>query len=212
MIKGIEFDEKNITKLFYDVASIEIGDNVEFSFEKAEQIREDHEYGGIRISAIANYFSLKLAIKFDFSTGDIVTPEPITYSYKPLLDDVTIVIKTYNPETILAEKIQTILWRGTATTRMRDYYDVWLFAKIYKESINTELFYKALINTARNRDSLNVLDDWTEKLNRFVVDENLIDQWERFKNKKEYTEDIDFADVFSEIKKLMKYFDKYKGT
>ncbi len=138
-IVGIDFEENEIKKLILDIINIELDDSVKIIFEKIENIKEDSEYGGFKVKLIGKMSNLEIPFHIDISTGDVITPKAIEYSYKKIFEDEYIQIYTYNQETIIAEKLQTILSRKIANSRMKDYYDLYFFANFKWQEINIDI-------------------------------------------------------------------------
>ena len=113
-ITGMNFNEDAIRILVNEIANIDLYDNISFTVDKEKVIREDNEYGGFSYKIIGQFFNIIVPFFIDISTGDIITPRAIEYQYKTLLEDEYIELYTYNYETIIAEKLQTILTRSTA--------------------------------------------------------------------------------------------------
>ena len=140
-VRSLTLSKENATEIVKDIISVEISDGVQFRITKVTDIMEEHDYPGIRIMLEATLDHLRQAIKVDISTGDIITPEAVEYSYPLMLEDRAISLWTYNFETLLAEKLETIMARGTANTRMRDFYDIHIIS--HQETIDSEILRKA---------------------------------------------------------------------
>ena len=158
-------------------------------------IRADDEYGGNKYHIVGKLENLKVALEIDISTGDEITPKELNYEYISLFEDKKIQIDTYNIETILAEKIQTILVRGKYNTRMKDYYDIYFFLTKLKNEINKDIFKKALNNTIVQRDSLDYLRDYKIILDDILQNDRMNLNWNSYKNKTKYAENIEFNEI-----------------
>ena len=130
-IKGLPVTEEHLLDMFTDICNIEIDDNVTFTFKSISSIRAKDEYSGYRISLTANYPPMSVPLKLDITTGDKITPREITYDFKLLLEDRTIQILSYNLETVMSEKIETVITRGDQNTRPRDFYDIYILHKLH---------------------------------------------------------------------------------
>ena len=129
-IKGWAVNEESVKKMFMDICNIELKDDVMFEFKKIGEIREGDEYTGYRVSLVANYPPMAVPLKLDITTGDKITPKEIEYKFKLLLEEREISVLAYNLETIMAEKLETIISRGDQNTRPRDFYDVYILSKL----------------------------------------------------------------------------------
>ncbi len=164
---------------------------------------DNMEYPGIRIHLNANLENLVIPIKIDISTGDMITPSEIKYEYPLLLENRTIQLWSYNLETILAEKIQTILSRGILNTRMRDFYDVTILFDYYKESINYVNLASAFEKTCNKRGTYSLLDKANEILDELNLDSSLQNLWRNYCKKYQYAKHIAFSTNISIIYNLI---------
>ena len=135
-IRNFDLTKEETTRIINEIKDISLDDHIEFILNDVSDIMDNMEYPGIRIHMVAELENLIVPIKIDISTGDVITPREIRYEYPLLLEDKSIQLWSYNLETILAEKIQTILSRGLLNTRMRDFYDVTTLFDCYNDSIN----------------------------------------------------------------------------
>lgn len=152
-IKGIDVSQENMLEILNEILSIDINDKVKFDVVNITDIRADDEYGGNKYHIVGKLENLKVALEIDISTGDEITPNELNFEYISIFENKKIYIDTYNIETILAEKIETILRRGKYNTRMKDYYDVYFFLMKLRNDIDLEIFKQALNNTLRKREA-----------------------------------------------------------
>ena len=174
-----------------------------------ENIRDESEYPGIRVSIEAILDKTRQVMKVDITAGDKITPQAVEYSFRLLFENRSISILAYNLETVLAEKLETILSRSTANTRMRDYYDVYILTKLRTQNIDWSIFFQAFRNTAEKRGSYSHLlktgDDIIEEIERSQV---LADLWSRYQQKNSYADDLIWRQVIESVKMLyIKVFD-----
>jgi predicted nucleotidyltransferase component of viral defense system len=192
---GFQFSEEELQRRIKEICGIDASDGATFEFVSMNPIRDEDEYGGYRVKLRVIYGSMITPIYLDISTGDAITPAALTSEYKPLLGENPIKLKTYNIETILAEKLHTILERGLANTRMRDFYDVYAFAKLRADDINFAVLTEALGRTDEARGGLNVLEVWRQKLTDIESSERMLDLWKRFAGKTPYAVGLTFNTV-----------------
>ena len=159
-IKDWPVNEESIKKMFFDICNTDLHDNITFELKKICEIREGDKYTGYRVSISANYPPMAVPLKLDITTGDKVTPEAIRYGYKLLLEDKEISVLAYNLETIMAEKLESIVSRGDQNTRLRDYYDVYILMKLQYKNIEPEYLKAALDATSKKRGTSEVLRDY----------------------------------------------------
>ena len=194
-VKGIDVSEEKMVQVLNEILSMDINDGVKFEVVDVTDIRADDEYGGNKYHIVGKLENLKVALEIDISTGDEITPKELNYEYISLFEDKKIHIDTYNIETILAEKIQTILVRGKYNTRMKDYYDIYFFLTKLKNEINQEIFKKTLDNTITQRDSLDYLRDYKIILDDILQNDRMNLNWNSYKNKTKYAENIEFNEI-----------------
>lgn len=172
-IRNFDLTKEETTRIINEIKDIPLDDHIEFILNDVSDIMDNMEYPGIRIHMEAKLENLIVPIKIDISTGDVITPGEIKYEYALLLEDRTIQLWSYNLETILAEKIQTILARGVLNTRMRDFYDVTTLFSRYKDSINYNDLSLAFVKTCRKRETLSLLKDSKGILSSIKEDKTL---------------------------------------
>ncbi len=202
-IKGLPITEEMVKQMFMDVSSIKIEDDVHFSFNKITEIRAGDEYIGYRVSLTANYPPMAVPLKLDITTGDKITPREIIYEFKLLLEDRTIKILAYNLETVMAEKIETIITRGDQNTRPRDFYDIYVLHELQGKNIVCAALKKAVEATAINRDSLEIVKNHKEIISAIRGSDTMQKYWKDYQKDFEYAVDIEFNDTLNSLEEIM---------
>lgn len=202
-IKGLPVNEQTIREMFGEICRIELDDDVSFSFRSIGEIREGDEYTGYRVSLLANYPPMAVPLKLDITTGDRITPKEIEYRFKLLLENRSILVLAYNLETIMAEKLETVISRGDQNTRPRDYYDIYILTKLQYSNINIERLKKALSATTVKRGSSIVVKDYRRIMNTVENSDIMQRQWNNYQKDFDYATDILFKDVCEAVVKLM---------
>lgn len=156
-IKGIPLNEDNLMKVVDSIINIDIDDGIEFEIKDISYIREDDEYENFRVSLIANIGKTKNPMKLDLTTGDVITPSEIEYSYPCIFNENDIRVFAYPIETIIAEKYESIIKRNITTTRMRDFYDLYALYNLKKNEIDMDILKTAIIRTSSRRESLETI-------------------------------------------------------
>lgn len=159
-IKGIDVIKEKMIQVLNEIFSIDLKDNVKFEIVTITDIREEDEYGGNKYHLVGKLENLKVTLEIDISTGDKITPKELKFEYNSLFENKKIYIDSYNIETILAEKIETILRGGRFNARMKDFYDVYFFLRNLNKEMNLEIFKKALNNTLINREAFEYYNDY----------------------------------------------------
>ena len=203
-IRNFNLTKEETTRIVNEIKDIKLDDHIEFILNDVSDIMDNMEYPGIRIHMDAKLENLIVPIKIDISTGDVITPREIKYEYPLLLEERSIQLWSYNLETILAEKIQTILSRSTLNTRMRDFYDVTTLFNRYKDSINYENLASAFNKTCIKRESLPLLDEANDILDSIESDSNLQNLWNSYCKKQKYANHIEFSTNLETIEYLIK--------
>lgn len=202
-IKGLPVNEQTIREMFEEICKIEIDDEIIFSFRDIGEIREGDEYSGYRVSLFANYPPMAVPLKLDITTGDKITPKEIEYQFKLLLEDRKISVLAYNLETIMAEKLETVISRGDQNTRLRDYYDIYILAKLQYSNIDAYALKAALNATTEKRGSTEVIKDYARIMNVVKNNEIMQKQWKNYQMDFEYATNIQFEDMCDTVVQLM---------
>ena len=201
-LKGTALSQENLITIFEEILS-DSDDVFSFEVDKLEPIRQDDEYGGFSLKLNATFDTLREVVFIDITTGDKITPREITYSMSSLLANETIEVWTYNLETVLAEKLETIISRGVASTRPRDRYDLFTLYHIRKDEIDFDVLRKALGNTVEKRGSKEAIDIWENQLNSIETDEYQKQLWTRYQRQFKYAQDISFEKSVQIVRELM---------
>ena len=196
-IKGIDVSKEKMLNVLNEILSIDVNDKVKFKVVDISDIREDDEYGGNKYHLVGKFENLKVALEIDISTGDEITPRELNYEYHSLFENKKIYIDSYNIETILAEKIETILRRGKYNARMKDYYDIYFFLNKLNAEINIDILRQALENTIMQRDSFEYMKDYNKILDELLTNDRIHKNWNSYRSKTKYAENIDFDDIIS---------------
>lgn len=197
-------EEGKIRRAGEEICAFSIDDEVTFVLDHIDLIREADEYGGYRLAITAKYESINIPLKIDITCGDIITPHPVRYIFSSIFDNKRIAIWAYNSETIMAEKVETILRRSVLNTRPRDYYDVYILMKEQGETIDMGIFRTALNATAENRGSLMVLKDKDAILQTIRLDLDMRQRWTRYTIENFYAKGIDFDDIIDMLVDILK--------
>ena len=208
-VKGLPMDEQNIRKAISEILNQPVDDGIEFQLLDLTPIREDDEYENFRASIQAAYGKMKIPMKIDITTGDEITPKEIQFSYPFLFDDRRVMVKAYTQETILAEKYETIIRRNVGNTRARDFYDLHLLYRLYRENADWNLLKQAVLATAKKRDSLSVLQDTKRILLALEESTALQDLWKRYQTQNLYAREITYPAIMESVKEFAEKMNAY---
>ena len=206
-ITGIDVSKDKMLKVLNEILSINLKDGVKFDVVDITDIREDDEYGGNKYHIVGKLQSLKVNLEIDISTGDKVTPRELKYKYPLIFEDRTIMISSYNIETILAEKIETVLRRGVFNSRMKDFYDIYYFLTNLKKEIDINVLKEAMDNTFTKRNSFEYLNDYEQIIDSIICNERIEKLWNIYSNKYKYASGIDITEILNLLKGIIKELD-----
>ena len=202
-MKNLNLSAEDALRVVNQVKDIDLDDGVSFEVKDVSNIMDEMEYPGIRVTMNANVGRLITPLKIDISTGDVITPRAIEFNYDLLLEDRSISLWSYNLETILAEKLQTVLTRGILNTRMRDFYDIRMLLDTYEDKVNKAVLKDAFAATCKKRGTDNLQEQAEEIIKIIEADEQLQVLWRAYQKKYSYAADIDYASVIRGVRKLM---------
>lgn len=200
-IKNYPINVESLTKAINDICSVTIDDDVSFSFSGIDTIRDDDAYGGYRVSLIAEYDTIITPMQIDITTGDAITPKEVLYLFKMIFEEGSFRIWTYNIETVLAEKVETILRRGELNTRPRDFYDVYILAKT--QHFEHSIFVDALKSTATHRETTHIFKNISRRLDEIGGSDTLRSRWKKYTKDYQYADGIAYEDVMDAIRGLV---------
>lgn len=202
-IKGFELTHDSIREIFEEICKIKVEDDVTFLLNRTTDIRETDDYPGIRVSLTANYPPLKVQITVDVTTGDKITPSEIEYTFQLLFDKRSIFIMAYNLETILAEKLETVLSRNIANTRPRDFYDIFILYSLNGIECDKTILRNALEQTAKNRGSFMVLSQYSSIINDVRNNSRMQNFWSNYQKEFEYAKEVSFNDCCNSVVEIL---------
>ncbi len=201
-IKGFTVTISEIQKLIEDIISIPIDDDVVFYIKKYHTIMEDMDYPGVRVSLDAVIENSIIPLQLDISTGDIIMPGEVQYSYELMFEKRSISLMAYTLETVLAEKLETIIARATNNTRMRDFYDIAVLYDVFLLEINQDTLSSALLETAKKRGSDSLLNNVDAILCAIANSHELSQFWSNFQNKYEYAKALNWEKVLKSVRDI----------
>lgn len=199
-VKSLPLTMENARKVVEDIIQIDVSDGMSFAITKASDIMEGHDYPGIRFMLEATLEKLRQTIKIDISTGDVITPQAVEYSYKLMFDDRSISIWTYNLETLLGEKLETIMARETANTRMRDFYDIHILTE--QETIDYEVLHDAFMATSIKRETTQMIPRFDSILDAVKSDPVMREMWEKYRQDNYFVGDLAWEKVNDSVRLL----------
>lgn len=204
-IKGIPVNKEIVEKILNEIMTIDLDDNVKFKLKNIKNIHDVSDYDDFRVSVEVKFFTIIVNIKIDITTGDVIIPGEIEYPFRLMFEERDILIKAYNLNTMLAEKIESILARNVANTRARDYYDVYILLKLRKRDIDFTSLGNAIRKKAEARNTLVYLTNKDKYLRDIEESEYLKEIWESYTRKFSYAEGIRFDEIVNILKDILTY-------
>ena len=201
-VKGANVNVEEIENLISAIVSVPIDDGVKFRLKSISEIMDEAEYPGIRVSMTTTFDGVVTPLKIDISTGDAITPREVRYSFKLMLEDRSIDIWAYNLETVLAEKLETIITRTTTNTRMRDFYDIYILDQLHGNTLNRQTLYDALLATAKKRGTERHLAEAVDVLNEVESSPVMQKLWESYRRKFSYAADLEWSIIMGAVRSL----------
>ena len=201
-IRNFNLSEADAEKVVREICSVDLDDGVVFVVKEVSRIMDDMEYPGIRLALDAMLGEMVTPIKIDISTGDAITPSAIEYDYSLMLEKRSIKLWSYNLETVLGEKLQTVLVRGVLNTRMRDFYDIYTLLLRYESAIDTDVFKQAFEATCKKRSSDDLFVRGTVIIEKISEDDNLASLWKGYQKKYPYASEIAYEAVIDSVRRL----------
>ena len=200
-IKGTNVSVEDVEMIISKIISIPLNDGVLFRIKRISEIMEEADYPGVRVSMETKFDGVITPLKIDISTGDIITPREIKYNFNLMLENRTIEVWAYNLETVLAEKLETVISRNVTNTRMRDFYDIYILQKLYGEQLSKDVLWDALVATAKKRETLEQIetediDEVFDEIQSSSVMENL---WKAYQRNYSYSADIPWHTIMKSI-------------
>lgn len=201
-VDSLTLTEKDMKKIVKEILSQKVDDGVTFKIADCQKIMDDFEYSGIRIKFYANLEKTKFDFHLDISTNDVITPRPVHSNFNLMFENRSISLYTYNLETLLAEKLQTVMSRDVLNTRMKDFYDIHIILKLREADINSSILQEAFSATSQKRNLIIDIEQFYQVISRIKTSDTMNKNWENFTRKNFYAKDISFYETLESVSKL----------
>ena len=199
-LQAIRLDEENVSRMISDICAISRDDGVSFAFESVEPIREDDDYGGLRVHIRSRFGRMATPMKIDLTTGDAITPGAIEYPFPMMFDEGSLHVMSYPLATCVAEKYESLVKRGALTTRARDLYDIYRFVELYGGSLDWDSVSAAIGKTAEHRGSLKLMGDFNRVCDDMLASEAICSMWEAYAHNNSFAASISIEDTLNAIR------------
>ena len=203
LLTKMQLDKELLIKTIEEVSSIDINDGITFEINGVSEIRQEDEYGGYNIALLGRLENIKEIVSVDVATGDPITPEAINYQYKCLLTDETLGFKAYNFETIISEKLQTLLFRGIANSRCKDFYDLFIINSLKWDTLNLAILKQAFAKTCEHRKTIFTKQEAITIIDNIKNDSQIGIRWKSYCKKNLFANGIDFQETIEVVLKII---------
>lgn len=201
-VKGANVSVEDVENIISSILSVPMEDGVEFQVKRISEIMEEAEYPGVRVSMETTFDGVRTPLKIDISTGDVITPREVRYSFKLMLEDRSIEVWAYNLETVLAEKLETVISRNVTNTRMRDFYDIHILKQLHGESLSASVLRDALAATATKRGTLEQMKDAAAVFDEVEESPVMAKLWQSYQKNYSYAADLSWHTVMDSVRAL----------
>ena len=201
-VKGTNVNVKDVGNMISSILSVPVEDGVTFRVKKISEIMEEAEYPGVRVSMETTFDGVRTPLKVDISTGDVITPREVRYSFKLMLEERSIEVWAYNLETVLAEKLETVISRNITNTRMRDFYDIHILKQLYEETLSTSMLRDALAATAKKRGTLQQIQNAGAVFDEIEENPVMKKLWQSYQNNYSYAANLPWHTVMDSVRDL----------
>lgn len=201
-VKGANVSVEDVENIISSILSVPMEDGVEFQVKRISEIMEEAEYPGVRVSMETTFDGVRTPLKIDISTGDVITPREVRYSFKLMLEDRSIEVWAYNLETVLAEKLETVISRNVTNTRMRDFYDIHILKQLHGESLSASVLRDALAATATKRGTLEQMKDAAAVFDEVEENPVMAKLWQSYQKNYSYAADLSWHTVMDSVRAL----------
>ncbi len=201
-VKGANVSVEDVGNIISSILSVPMEDGVEFQVKQISEIMDEAEYPGVRVSMATTFDGVRIPLKIDISTGDVITPCEVRYSFKLMLEDRSIEVWAYNLETVLAEKLETVISRNVTNTRMRDFYDIHILQQLHGGSLSASVLRDALAATAAKRGTLEQMKDAAAVFDEVEESPVMEKLWQAYRKSYSYAADLSWHTVMDSVRAL----------
>ena len=203
LVKGFPIETVKLKKILEEILGDTNKKDIWFEINgTAEEIRAEDEYGGIRFHLIGHLANIRIPFSIDIATGDPIYPLPRLERYSTILGD-NIELNMYPLETVLSEKLQTILTRAENNSRSKDFYDIYAILKNKFEVLNI-MELKVAVSMTFSYRKTEISKEKAKFIIRNINDDSLINErWKRYKKKNPYAKEIEFSEIIDSLNTLI---------
>lgn len=203
LLRRESMDENRLREIFTDIIAIDADDSITFEISDISPIRDEDAYGGFSILLTGHLENVRQSFHVDVATGDPITPKDIEYSYQSLISNETIAFRAYNLETVVAEKLQTILFRGLLNSRCKDYYDIYIIHQLQWRKISIPDLRKSFETTCQYRKTPFEKEKSLLILEEISKSDIFQTRWKNYAKKSSFAKGITFEATIEACKEIL---------
>ena len=203
LLRRESMDENRLRKIFTDIIAIDADDSITFEIAEISPIRDEDIYGGFSILLTGRLENVRQSFHVDVATGDPITPSDVEYTYQSLIGHESITFRAYNLETVVAEKLQTILFRGLLNSRCKDYYDIYIINQLQRNNINIPDLKKSFETTCQYRKTPFKKEEALLLLEEISKSDILQTRWKNYAKKSSFAKDVPFEATIESCKEIL---------
>ena len=196
-IKKLSIEKNNIINILEEIISLNVDDGISFQIVNSSEIRLEDKYGGFEIKLIGKLDNIRFPFSIDIATGDPIIPTERNYDYKCLVSQKILPLKAYSLESVIAEKLETVLARGITNSRSKDFYDLYILYKTQIENISIPILKEAFFKTCEYRRFCITEDEATKLISQLSVSIQTKLRWDTFTKKLNYAEGLNFSEIIN---------------
>lgn len=202
-VRGAAVDVDHVSDMISEIISVPVNDGVFFSLKSVSEIMDEAEYPGVRVSMETMFDGVRTPFKIDISTtGDTIAPREVLYRFHLVFEERAIEILAYSLETVLAEKLETVISRATTNTRMRDFYDLYILCQLYSGTLTAQVLADALCATARRRETPRLLSEPEDVLRELADAPHMGKLWDAYRTRYSYASEPPWNIILTSVRQL----------
>lgn len=203
LLRKETMNENRLKEIFTDIIAIDADDSITFEISDISPIRDEDAYGGFSILLTGHLENVRQSFHVDVATGDPITPSDVEYTYQSLISHESITFRAYNLETVVAEKLQTILFRGLLNSRCKDYYDIYIISQLQWNNINIPDLKKSFEVTCQYRKTPFEKREALLLLEEVSKSDVLQTRWKNYAKKSSFAKDVPFEATIEACKEIL---------
>ena len=199
-LKNLLMEKESVTKTVGEIAKIDLGDGIAFQVIGASDIRPEDIYGGFQVKIAAKLDNVRHTFGIDIATGDPIIPSDRNYDYQCLVTGDVLPIKAYSLESVIAEKVETVLAKQLANSRSKDYYDLYVLRKTQRDNVEAAILKQAFKETCKYRNFSINKEDALNLIESIGKNTQINVRWLAYTKRNDYAQGLALEDVITAIR------------